>query len=378
MKKRMITSFLWWLWMLLLLAGVTIFTDSSYGFAGCILWITLPVLTWGINFYVRNYLTLKIDVTPTASKSEEKQVTLILHNTSTLAVGKAICQMEFHNTLTGEKQLQILEMPIRAKGSSKGQLQMMSAHCGYIQMEVKMSVLTDCFGFLPVKCKLKANRKVDILPDIFQTQISLQIPSVTSSEEENWSQEWKGEDYAEVFALRDYAEGDSLKQIHWKLSSKKNALIVKEGSFPITKSVLVFWDKNALEAKPEEMDAMAEVVASISQSVMETGIPFTLGWTENTSCVLEEIQSEDVLIQVLPRMLKSGSRSEERDFWKENLQEKNRYGKILYFAKGIPEYIEEIKDTDITFLLCTREKMQEGIWTFTPETYMQDMAALEL
>ena len=374
----MIISFLWWILILFLIAGVTIFTESNYGLAGGVLWIVLPALTWGINFYVRKYLTLKIDVTPTASKLEEKQVTLILHNASTLAVGKAICQLEFHNTLTGEKKLQILEIPIRAKGSSKGQLQMMSAHCGYIRMEVKTTVLTDCFGFLPVKCNLKANRKVDILPDIFQTQVSLQVSNVASVEEENWSQEWNGEDYAEVFALRDYVEGDSLKQIHWKLSSKKNVLLVKEGSLPITKSILVFWDKNVMEANPKEMDTMAEVVASISQSVMEMGIPFTLGWTEETGCVLEEIQSEDALIQALPRMLKVGYKTTESTFWEENGQEKNRYGKILYFAKGIPEYIEEIKDINITFFLCTREVMQEGIWTFTPETYMQDMAVLEL
>ncbi len=378
MKKRIITSFAWWFFILLFLLGVTFLTDSIYGVAGSIFWIVLPILTWGINFYVRKYVTLKIEVTPTASKLEEKQVTLLLHNKSVWAVGKAICQIEFYNTLTGEKQVKVLEIPVKTRGTSKVQLQMTSTHCGYIRMKVKKSFLMDCFGFLPAQCNLKANRKVDILPDIFQTQVSLQLSSVSALEEENWSKEQRGEDYAEVFTLRDYVEGDSLKQIHWKLSSKKNALIVKEGSMPIRNSFLLFWDKNVAEAKPEEMDTMAEVVASISQSVMEMGIPYTLGWTEEGSCVFEEIQTEDDLIQALPRMLKEGFKPMEENFLEESLQEMSGYGKILYFAKGIPEYIMEIKNAEIRFLLCTKEEMPEEIYTFTPKIYLQDMVAVEL
>ena len=54
-----------------------------------------------------------------------------------------------------------------------------------------------------------------------------------------------------------------------------------------------------MEATAEEMDAMAEVVASVSQAIMEMGTLFTLGWTEEQICMYEEIESEEQLIQVL-------------------------------------------------------------------------------
>lgn len=377
MKKRIITSFAGWFFIYLFLVGTVFFTDSIYAEAGSILWLLLPILSWLLQFYIRKYLELKIEVTPTTSKTEERQVSLLLRNQSVWAVGKVICQIEFYNTLTGEKKMQVLDIPEKSKGSSTVCIQMASNHCGYIKIQVKKSFLMDCFGFLPVQANLKAERKVAVLPALFPMQISLQPSKVSACEEENWSKE-KGEDYTEVFTLRDYAAGDPLKQIHWKLSSKKKALIVREGSMPVTNSLLLFWDKNAVEAKPEEMDAMAEVAASICQTVVEMGISYTLGWTEEESCVWEEIQTEDDFIQALPRMLKKGFWTVQKGLDEENLRELESYGKILYFAKEIPEYIKEINDVDIRFLLCTQEKMSEEIYTFTPKNYLQDMALLEV
>lgn len=378
MRKKMTAAFLLWLFFLLLIAFLSFWADSSYGLPVLAAWLLLPILSWSMNFYVRKNLEVKIVVEPTASKQEEKQITLVLKNAGLAAVGKALCQLEFHNTLTGEKQIHMLEIPVPTKGDSEGALRMASAHCGYIRIKLVKMVLTDCFGFLPLRCYAMAHRKIDILPDIFQTQVLLQFHNAAAEDAFSWSQEQKGDDYTEIYALRDYAEGDSMKQIHWKLSSKRNTLITKEASLPTTKSLLLFWDKNAGEAAPEEMDAMAEVVASVSQAVMTMGTLFTLGWTEEQGCMYEAIENENDLIQKLPRMLKEGARPEESTFVVESLQKKGSYGKIIYFAKTIPEHIEEIRSENIVFVLCDREARAEAACCFSPENYMQDMEVVEL
>lgn len=378
MRKKMTASFLLWLFFLLLIAVMAFWTNSVYGWGVIGAWIALPILTWVINVNIRKKLKVKILVKPTASKGEESPLSLILENTGVLAVGKAFCQLEFHNSLTGERRIHTVEISVRPKGSSEGILQMTSAHCGYIRIKLVKTVLTDCFGFLPVKCHVTANRKIDILPEMFQTQVSLQMNYAMAEDALSWSEIRKGDDFTELFALRDYVEGDSMKQIHWKLSSKRNMLIVKEASQPTTKSLLLFWDKNAMESTPEEMDTMAEVVASISQAIMENGIQFTLGWTEEQSCMYEEVESEEQLIQVLPRMLKEGAEPGENTFLVESLQKKGNYGKIIYFAKTMPEYIEVIRSENMSFVLCDCEAAAEGVCTFSPDTYVQDMEIVEL
>ena len=38
----------------------------------------------------------------------------------------------------------------------------------------------------------------------------------------------KGNDFAEITDVREYRPGDRIKDIHWKLSAKKETLMVKE------------------------------------------------------------------------------------------------------------------------------------------------------
>ena len=76
---------------------------------------------------------------------------------------------------------------------------------------------------------------------------------------ENYAPDRTGYDLAEVYALREYAPGDSLRQMHWKLSSKLDKLVVREPSLPVRRSVLVFWERTQTAA-PEQSDAQADVV----------------------------------------------------------------------------------------------------------------------
>ncbi|MCD8026684.1 MAG: DUF58 domain-containing protein, partial [Clostridiales bacterium] len=48
-----------------------------------------------------------------------------------------------------------------------------------------------------------------------------------------------GGGYSDYYELRSYRNGDSLKQIHWKLSGKYDNIIVRSPSIPIYKSLVV-------------------------------------------------------------------------------------------------------------------------------------------
>lgn len=145
-----------------------------------------------------------------------------------------------------------------------------------------------------------------ILPNTFSTEVSLQIPYCQQDEEENYAPDRKGNDASEIFQLRDYVPGDPVKQIHWKLSSKLNHILIKEASLPVSRSLLVFWDKNTEEASPDEMDAMAESVSSICQALSQDGVQYTLGWTDGQEICQEEAFTLEELLRLLPQMLKTG------------------------------------------------------------------------
>ena len=130
------------------------------------------------------------------------------------------------------------------------------------------------------------------------------------------------------------------------------------------------------------MDAMAECVASISQTILEQGTSFALGWTEGKNKVFEEIDAEEQLIQAIPRMLKWGPDTSAGSgaFLYAQAGLGNTYAKTIYVAKTYPEDFEPLSDGDMTLVLCDRT-IDRAAWplvTFDAATYLTDLETIEL
>lgn len=111
----------------------------------------------------------------------------------------------------------------------------LSCHCGVIEADAKYCKIYDLMGifFIPVRinCNIKCtvmpvSKKPDKLPDCDKITILGYKPK-------------SGGGFSDFYELRQYQNGDSLKNIHWKLSSKYDDLIVREPSVPIYKQFAV-------------------------------------------------------------------------------------------------------------------------------------------
>ena len=382
MTGKIVTSVLSWLILFLGFLGLFFFGNSSISFACMLVWLLLPVVSFFMNLRARRNISVSIQVLPGTSKNSTVQGILNIKNRGIIPVSCVFCRVQVINQLTREKNEILLSLKAVSKGNVQKEFQIASEHCGYLYVSAEQIYLLDWMGFLPVPCPAKALGKVSVLPDTFSPNLYLSMSMARREDAAFWSQEQKGTDYTEVFSLRDYADGDSLKQIHWKLSSKRQQLIVKEPSLPIEKSLLIFWDKNAAAASPGEMDAMAECVASISQTILEQGTSFALGWTEGKNKVFEEIDAEEQLIQAIPRMLKWGPDTSAGSgaFLYAQAGLGNTYAKTIYVAKTYPEDFEPLSDGDMTLVLCDRT-IDRAAWplvTFDAATYLTDLETIEL
>lgn len=86
---------------------------------------------------------------------------------------------------------------------------------------------------------------------------------------------WKPKNggFSENHELRLYAPGDSLRQIHWKLSAKTGKLIIREPMIPDPGKVLV---KLELKGSPEELERLLGRVLWLGQQLTRQQIPFEL------------------------------------------------------------------------------------------------------
>ena len=284
--------------------------------------------------------------------------------------------------MTGEREEKFIPVFCSAKSEAAANFTCSFKNCGYTEVKAEKIYLTDFFGFIPFKVKgfASSEAKCTVLPDTFDMTLVFDNMPIAIDDSESYSPDKKGNDCSETFQLREYIPGDSIKQIHWKLSEKLDKVIVREASLPVQKSTLVFWDKYSENGlSPCESDSMAEVTASICRALTKAGTPFSLGWNENKNCFTENISSTEELIRAIPRILKGSSENDisgaKRYF--ESFGSAN-FSKIIYISKSIPDGYDDFSaKSSITPVLCSSVPVAGAI-IFDTDSYEESLNILEL
>ncbi|MXR40113.1 DUF58 domain-containing protein [Halobaculum sp. WSA2] len=105
------------------------------------------------------------------------------------------------------------------------------------------------------------------------------------------------EERREFDRLREYDRGDSLRDVHWKSTAKRDDLIVKEFSAEAeTEAVSV---AVGAAAAPGADDGMAEATASLALALVEDGVPVDVSLPDGTLTVTGERGSQVRLLERL-------------------------------------------------------------------------------
>ena len=360
MIRNRFKAFSLWLGALLIIIGLSKGNYSSGLLLVLFTWLCLPFLSWIYNYlYGQKEISLDLLMPITASK-EEKVGIVVLNKTNSLFLPLSIyLKLEIANKLTGERSQSWTYLSGLDRGAESELVSFKSSHCGYLEARIAEALMMDWFGFLAVRKKLDLLAKGSILPDSFLINLDLNLAMIEDSSSEDWSQNKKGNDLSSVFELRDYRPGDSLKQIHWKLSSKRNELIVKEGSLPTQKSLLLFWDKNSGDSSPQEIDLAAEVLTSLAQALEAQGRDYVLAWTQGHRLMAEEVKAGDRLPSLIPRVIKVGP-AKDQDLVFESETRLGKFGKIIYLAKEEPVNLVFKDFGHLTYILA--EKNTSNRW----------------
>lgn len=379
MRKQRIKGMISWIFVSAVLEAVVFFRDSAMAFYCMVFWFLVPLVSTALNLYIRKNLKVEISCPASAEKGKEQNADIYIENRGKLPIVHSFVRVQTENKLTKEVIECDLALPIAAGKRTKESFSFRSDYCGYLTMKITGVFLMDWLGFLAVRCKKNGTQSVAktvVLPDTFVPQIILEPASGSTEEAEEWSPFRKGKNQTETYALRDYAPGDSLRQIHWKLSSKRGQLIVREPSLPEIKTLLLFWNEEG-QAEAGEMDAMAEVVSSAAQMIWEMGETFTLGWQQNEESCYMPVGTEEELQQAIAQMLKGEFPAEE--------QTQNAYAKVIYFGMEDQEegnLPDELEEAQVTEVLCTREPerriAEPGRIIYCAGTYREDLIRMEL
>ena len=185
-----------------------------------------------------------------------------------------------------------------------------------------------------------------------------------------YAQDRKGQDRTETYQLRDYTAGDSIRQIHWKLSSKRGHPVVREAACPMDQSLLLFVDRTWGSIPPAQADAIMEAAVSVAQALSELGLPFRLCWNDDT-IQMRVVGAAEELPEAVAALLKSRTvRGESGSSLYLSTYGIPTAGRILFFGTQYPEEAF-LQAAPCKVLLCGM-----GEACFTPETAAQALRIL--
>lgn len=213
------------------------------------------------------------------------------------------------NLLTGEEVPLRAALAVGAGAQSQVNLELRSRWCGAVLVEVVRVRVYDPLGVARRSKSVPVQRTITVFPPLLQAAGVAAHRAESLLECQTYSPYKRGNDATEMFALREYCEGDALRQIHWKLSARTGRLMFKEASLPLMQSVLVFWDHSCTEgeATPERVHALAQALLAVCQGLVDEETRFDLGFDnpEDDTCALMPVSDEGDMQAGISRMMRT-------------------------------------------------------------------------
>ena len=306
--KRIKAAFIIWF---ILAAAAYVLTGSRGAAAMFIVAAIYCALALVMVFVSGKDLKCRIGGSRSVDKNEPDEVTVTIENGSKLPVPAARFDVHMENVLTKEQGGIPLMYSFLPKGKGEETFTVSSRYCGCENISVSEVSVSDPAGLFHKVRKLDEKTSVYVMPEIREIEIPADYLDSYDMESYKYSQHKKGSDAGEVFGIREYADGDSPKQIHWKLSAKMDDVMVKIPSFPIENKLIVLLD-NSLSGKyeldAEQRNDLMETFFSLSYSLLKKNIPHSLGWCdhETGAFIVKQVSSEGEMWDAVPEALSAG------------------------------------------------------------------------
>lgn len=319
-----------------------------------ILFVAVPLVSWLWLFLLRKQVYIEFLSPGVTGKGRPIKLSFELGTKRWSPIGKGLVSLRLSNLTSGES----IETKFSVHRGAEWTIE--SRYCGCIECSIKKFLCYELFGVFPVKISGNENKIIVVMPDTFPVDIENSMSVSMSDDCEEYSPSKKGDDKTETFQIREYVPGDSLQQIHWKLSSKLDQLIVRESSLPIDNELMVFLDRTVDSPSPKETDAILEAVASLGQALTEEGMPFTFAWNQDT-IQKYPVMNKDKFPEAVAAMLKTRPMIDDisgAELYAKTNQERVT-GTVLYFCFNLPS--NDFFESQARYFVCGQAESDRAI-----------------
>lgn len=261
--------------LLIVMAGIFVYTNTYFTLLLLVLTIALPILSLILMLISAAGLSVRLSV-PYAAEKKEAVISCLFDNYSYLPIARASMDLTLENQITGSVRKKQIIASVESRGETEGSLAIKDCRVGMIVISIDKVRVFDVFCLFSKKVNSSDSESIIIMPDMKDIDLELDRPIETGSDSDRFSPFKPGSDVSETFALREYIPGDEVRKINWKLSSKVDKTIVRDFSMPLNYSIFLLLE---LKRTDEDLvDKLVEYYLSLSKELLERGLNHTLAW----------------------------------------------------------------------------------------------------
>lgn len=215
---------------------------------------------------------------------------------------------ECKNLITGDVQRVPVKLLPAAGKVERFDLPMNTKCCGMVAVQLASAVCYDPLGF---KRNAVAHASYEasytVYPQLLDVQAEVNRASRPDVFGGDYDRQRKGQDHSEVFDLRDFHDGDSMKQVHWKLSARFDELVVREPARPADCDIAIL--AGLVAGSPENensakvLNATLSVVASVSLSLLRQGIAHDVAHSVGQRVASATIDSREAFDEMIDTLM---------------------------------------------------------------------------
>ena len=287
-----------------------------------------------------------------------------------------------HNRLTGERLQSTISI------SAPAAFELPAEHCGMMEWTLCETSVRDLFGLCRFSASPCGATHMLVFPRLFLMRVSFADGEAFSARGEQWSAIRPGFDPSETFAIREYAPGDPIRQIHWKLSSKTDTLMLRELGLPVAEETLLLLDGAAAndQADAAAMDAAVTALLSLSHALAAQGIVHSVCWRAAPSSALQfcDVLSEAGFAAMRKQLLATAFTEAAEDICAAYYRDCGglSYAHTVVCAPSQPAGLKQLCcGNRVTLLLSNggaAERSDVRVTTFSAESMVRELSILEI
>lgn len=344
-----------------------VFFDSWYLAALLVMQIILPILIRLLLYTDANNLNVKIEYEEACRIGTSAPFCLLFSSKRYPLVSSLLeIKIEWENRMLGETRVEKIQHVLKSR-SENVPINLGFTCCGEIVIKYINVYCYDVFGLRRKKtCSFK-NKRIHVYPTNVNLHVQYEKEN-SGSIEDNWEAlPQKGNDNNEVYDLREYQPGDSMRSIHWKLSGKMGKYIIKEAGDTLRTDALILLDlgRQSEQEEPFSKEILSSVVSlgqACGRNLVDNGIHFMMMYATQNQLHKKAIFTQNDLLEEISVWL--GVKMPDKvgmamKYWKRDMQE-FPFSHVIYIVPHkFPEELLNLHPEMKMTAICISEEGEE-------------------